>query len=725
VEIKDLDQLEDKYNELLAEGKQFIQTTIKNKYCYGDETCWEDIVTGRFRTEILKHFNEVDGSRIMDMLLARRYITAGSITSSYGLNDGIKTSLSNCYFIPIENDSIEGIYECCKKMARTFSYRGGVGICSTILRPSGCKVNNAAKSSTGAVSFMPTFSEVSHTIGQCIEENQLVLTNNGLKKIKAVEPTIDKVWTRVGWVKVLKKIYSGKKNIYKIKTTLGNTIKASKEHIFLSVDVNNNIITSKLEEFQKSEAIIVIPGPKETTNINDVLFENTTLNSNHINSNMDIHFPIKLDDEFAYLLGFIYGNGYIDRNNRNKGTSISIDININYVEVKEKICKIIKKYFNYDPKISLYKNKHAERLRIHSILICNWLEENKLLKQKSNDIIVPSKIMCADKTIQMAFYCGFFDADGTASNPKTAGYRCVSTSRTFIDSLQLILSYNGILSKIHEEIPKKYNWKTTHVLNVTGSYFKRVLIEKTRHSFKIQSNSKDIGSKDCHKVPVTASKLGVSYTKYGCAPGLLSLSKFTDINEKENFNLTPLIIDYVEEITPCGEAETYDLMLEKEHLFWCQGFYTHNSGRRGALIITLDCRHPDTPKFIRSKAHPEEIFGKDPLTGKVQDVFNANISLKLTNVFMDAVKNDKDWTFIFPDTTFEKYNKEWDGDYDKWISKGYPIIEYETVKAKDLFDSICEANWLSADPGIAFWNNVIDWSTGTFDSKLTPRGFNP
>lgn len=160
------DLLDDKYNELLADGKQFIQTTVKNKYCHENETCWEDIVTGRFRTELLKHFNESDASRILDMLLARRYITAGSITYGYGITSDDKLSLSNCYFTPIKSDSIEGIYECCKEIARLFSVRAGTGVDISILRPFGVKVNNAAKTSTGAVSFMPTFSNVSYTIGQ-------------------------------------------------------------------------------------------------------------------------------------------------------------------------------------------------------------------------------------------------------------------------------------------------------------------------------------------------------------------------------------------------------------------------------------------------------------------------------------------------------------------------------------------------------------------------------
>ena len=149
------------------------------------------------------------------------------------------------------------------------------------------------------------------------------------------------------------------------------------------------------------------------------------------------------------------------------------------------------------------------------------------------------------------------------------------------------------------------------------------------------------------------------------------------------------------------------------------------NGRRGASIILLDVRHPDTFGMIWCKSKPEEIFGKDPLTGKVWDVFDANISIKLTNEFMEAVKNDDDWTFIFPDHEFDKYDDEWNGNYDEWIAKGYPIKEYQTVKAREILHQIAESAWLSGDPGVSYWDNVLAMTPGSFDPKLTPKGCNP
>ncbi|MFP3802691.1 hypothetical protein SB764_41390, partial [Paraburkholderia sp. SIMBA_027] len=73
-----------------------------------------------------------------------------------------------------------------------------------------------------------------------------------------------------------------------------------------------------------------------------------------------------------------------------------------------------------------------------------------------------------------------------------------------------------------------------------------------------------------------------------------------------------------------------------------------------------------------------------------------NSSVLVTNDFMEAVEKDLDWDLKFPDTTFEKYNAEWDGHIVEWEAKGYPVIVHRTVKARDIWDKIMKSNWASA-----------------------------
>jgi len=151
------------------------------------------------------------------------------------------------------------------------------------------------------------------------------------------------------------------------------------------------------------------------------------------------------------------------------------------------------------------------------------------------------------------------------------------------------------------------------------------------------------------------------------------------------------------------------------------------NGRRGALIISLDIRHPDVLDFIWSKSKPEKIFGVDNLSGKTKELSSCNISVKVTNSFMEAVISDKNFDLIFPDFSICKdlYDKEWDGNLDNWLTKKYPIKVYKTVSARQLLKQIAESSWLSGDPGILFWDNVIYWSSGRFDKLLVPWGVNP
>ena len=95
-----------------------------------------------------------------------KFVPGGRIL--YGLgNTFSRVTLKNCYVIAIEDDSIEGIFKTAYRMAETYKRGGGCGIDISTLRPKGSPVCNAARHSSGAVSFMELFSQVTGHIGQC------------------------------------------------------------------------------------------------------------------------------------------------------------------------------------------------------------------------------------------------------------------------------------------------------------------------------------------------------------------------------------------------------------------------------------------------------------------------------------------------------------------------------------------------------------------------------
>ncbi len=105
-----------------------------------------------------------------------KFIPGGRIL--FGAGQNRRATLLNCYYMPIKEDSIEGIFEWCKEAARTYSFGGGVGTDISILRPKGAPVNNSAIYSTGAVSFMDLLSTTTGTIGQAGRRGALMISIN-------------------------------------------------------------------------------------------------------------------------------------------------------------------------------------------------------------------------------------------------------------------------------------------------------------------------------------------------------------------------------------------------------------------------------------------------------------------------------------------------------------------------------------------------------------------
>lgn len=106
----------------------------------------------------------------------KKFMPAGRILAGRGLDKlGRKVTLSNCYVMPKVEDNIESIFDTAKYMARTYSYGGGVGLNLSNLRPRGAKVNNAASTTTGAVSFMDLYSLVTGLIGMKGRRGALML----------------------------------------------------------------------------------------------------------------------------------------------------------------------------------------------------------------------------------------------------------------------------------------------------------------------------------------------------------------------------------------------------------------------------------------------------------------------------------------------------------------------------------------------------------------------
>ena len=100
-------------------------------------------------------------------------------------------------------------------------------------------------------------------------------------------------------------------------------------------------------------------------------------------------------------------------------------------------------------------------------------------------------------------------------------------------------------------------------------------------------------------------------------------------------------------------------------------------GRRGALMLTIDCRHPEIETFIDIKRDLKKVTG-------------ANISIRFTDEFMQAVENNSEFTLRWP------------------VEKSVEDAEItKVINAKQVWNKFIDAAWTSAEPGALFWDTII------------------
>ena len=119
--------------------------------------------------------------------------------------------------------------------------------------------------------------------------------------------------------------------------------------------------------------------------------------------------------------------------------------------------------------------------------------------------------------------------------------------------------------------------------------------------------------------------------------------------------------------------------------------------RRGALMLTLNVHHPEVMNFITVKNDRTKVTG-------------ANISLKLTREFLNAVKNDGDYELRFP------------VDYRETGVK--PLIT-QTIKAKEVWKAIVKNAHDHAEPGLLMWDNVLEYGPADCYQEYKSVSTNP
>ncbi len=651
-----------------------------------------------------------------------RFVPAGRILTAAGTDQDL--TFYNCYVIPSPKDSRGGIIETLHQMTEIMSRGGGVGINISSLRPRHAYVKGVNGRSSGAVSWGALYSFVTGLIeqGGCFGPNERIATDRGLipsaelaDRIEAGEAIYAQ--THKGLRRITARFRNGVKPLFEVTTKRGFKVQITEDHK-VAVLMDGKIVTMPLKYLAEGDEILLLLGSGVQTNyvaLKPVQYDrsvmSTTLNEN-------VRLPEILDEDLAYLVGYMYGDGYVQwgrKVNWSEPKAIKLATADSYPEIRQRLIDIAERSFGLACTVR-QGDGAVQEVSIYSRLMIEWLQQNGMLKQHADSVRVPEVIFRSPSSVMGAFIAGYFDADGCNRGSK-GGYGFDSISRGMLADIQQLLAANGIVSRIGETDRSAEGWQTIYRLSVTGGVFKKRFAAFVL-AHKVAGGDSKREMYNTYPTEVfTALGARAKYRQriHDGVSDRISYGQLVSIGERleadgqaataaELRDIMRTLPDTIQSIVPLDSSEVFDFEVDDVHLLSGSGVYTSNS-RRGALMLILNDWHPDVFDFINSKR-------------KAGQITNANISVGVSDKLMEAIKADGDWALQFPDSSDPNYDAEWDGDLDAWVAKGRNVITYKTVKAKEVWDAIIESAWASAEPGVFFRERYNKMSNSWYHAPI-------
>jgi ribonucleoside-diphosphate reductase alpha chain len=608
-----------------------------------------------------------------------KFIPGGRILSGAG-NE--KVTYFNCYVLPSPEDSRQGIMKNITDMVEVMSRGGGVGVNLSTLRPRGAYVKGVNGYSSGVVSWGELYSQATGSVcqGGCFAPDVKILTNKGLMVIKEIIESNNKyeIYTHKGYKKIVNKFNNGIKPIYRVETIHGYSVDVTEDHKFLTYNNNGDFFLKPLKNLTINDNLVILLG---NVGNNDYIDMNTNIpkrRSIMSTTTEDIILPKILNEKLAFILGMYMSNGNnIKDEYSDNGKGINIAVAINRPET----IKLLKEYsleiFSKEPTVSKGDGE-LYNLSIYSVQLSDYFCINNFKKQNAKSVFVPKQIFISPKSVIEAFISGYFSGDG--SNKGSKGGFCITTiSKQCADDIQKLLLMIGIPSRINFEDRTKYNRNNIYSISVNGNEYMKIYSNILKY-YTSKVKDKNISKKNGSYMwdfNVLDRYSNIKNRLFKVLPSVLQKTSRTCINHIGEYEyklnesqlqhytiLKNCVSTKIKKISFLKTDNVYDLEVEDVHLLSGNGFYTSNS-RRGALLLGLCIDHPDIEEFITAK--------KD-----LNKLTNANLSVLITDDFMEAVKNEEKWDL--------KFNNK----------------VYKTVEANYLWDLICESAWRSGEPGIIF-----------------------
>lgn len=417
-------------------------------------------------------------------------------------------------------------------------------------------------------------------VRRCLPSNARIQTTTGFIEIKDIT-TNDFVVSGGKIRKVIEKVYSGKQETLRINHKFG-TLDCTKNHKVAIFDDFKNIVFINASEL-RTDDVLVWDGYGYDGIIQKLP---EFIPSTHFKSKT-VKVPTECNEDIAWLLGYIHGDGYISKK------TIEISGSINDLSPLEKAKNIFENYFGISG--VLKEDSHGGngiRLRINSTQLATWFLQ---FKKANNPIVIPECIFASTKSVKMSYLMGVFDADGRIT--QNGGIDQVTTVyETFKNDIVTLLATCGIATKIYY----KNNDKRRKSGVKAKDYWTVRIIGKTNRNMWSDNIDFSVSSKKQNYVDCKSSQNDFSWPyEFHQKHNDRDMSYETSVIEKEvcvDSKLYPSKINFVEKVF--GEVDTYDIEVEDIHQFTVDGIIVHNSALISLSDITDEkIRHSKTGQW--------------------------------------------------------------------------------------------------------------------------------